>query len=115
MFTQAETDYLNSQRLARIATVGANSQPDVVPVGFEFNGGYFYVGGRNMLDTRKFKNVSAGRVKVAIVVDDLASVAPWRPRGIRVYGTAEIVDHQGYAGRGKYLRITPEKAWSWGL
>jgi pyridoxamine 5'-phosphate oxidase family protein len=54
-------------------------------------------------------------VKVAIVVDDLASVAPWRPRGIRVYGTAEIVDHQGYAGRGKYLRITPEKAWSWGL
>jgi pyridoxamine 5'-phosphate oxidase family protein len=115
MFTQAEADYLNAQRLARIATVSGDLQPDVVPVGFEFNGEYFYVGGRDMTNTRKFRNVRGGQTKVALVVDDLASVNPWRPRGVRIYGTAEIVDHQGYAVKGKYFRITPEKAWSWGL
>ena len=114
-FTAEENDYLKSQRLARIATAGPDGQPDVAPVGFEFDGTYFYVGGRAPEKTRKLKNVRAGNPKVALVVDDLASVNPWTPRGIRVYGTAEVVDHEGYAGAGKYLRITPEISWSWNL
>ncbi|HEX9196809.1 MAG TPA: pyridoxamine 5'-phosphate oxidase family protein [Candidatus Bathyarchaeia archaeon] len=35
---------MKSQRLARIATVSNKGQPDVVPVGFEFDGQYFWVG-----------------------------------------------------------------------
>ncbi len=34
-FTEEEVAYLKSQPLARIATVGADDQPDVAPVGFE--------------------------------------------------------------------------------
>ena len=85
-FTEEEAAYLRSQPLARIATVGPDGQPDVAPVGFEFDGTYLYVGGRAPERTRKFLNVKAGQAKVALVVDDLVSTDPWTPRGLRVYG-----------------------------
>src|SRR5487761_1535484 len=44
LFSKPEVDYMKSQRLARIATVNKKGQPDVVPVGFEFDGTYFWVG-----------------------------------------------------------------------
>ena len=36
-FTQEEIDYLTSQRLGRLATVGRDGQPHVVPVAFRYN------------------------------------------------------------------------------
>ena len=115
MFSDKEVDYLKSQKLARIATVSANSQPDVAPVSFEFDGQYFYVGGIKMTTTLKYKNVLNGNKKVALVFDDLEAVSPWRPRGIKIHGSAEIVERSGQLGEGAYLRITPEKYWSWGI
>jgi pyridoxamine 5'-phosphate oxidase family protein len=115
MFTEQEINYLKSQPLARIATVSGEGQPDVSPVGFEFDGMFFYVGGRNMDQTRKYRNISSGNSKVALVVDDLISVQPWNPRGIRIYGMADLIEKQGYAGPGLYLRIKPEISWSWNI
>jgi pyridoxamine 5'-phosphate oxidase family protein len=68
IFSQKEVGYIKSQRLARIATAAPSSeegqqtkdtsiQPDVVPVGFDFDGDYFYVGGMNILKSTKYKNV----------------------------------------------------------
>ena len=37
VFTAAEVAYLQSQRIGRIATVGPDGQPHVVPVGFRYN------------------------------------------------------------------------------
>ena len=115
MFTEEETSYLRSQRLARIATVSAEGRPDVVPVGFEFDGSYLYVGGRDPVRTRKFRNVRAGNEEVAIVVDDLVSTHPWTPRYLRIYGTAELVERSGQFGAGHYMRITPTISWSFNL
>ena len=98
-FTEDEIAYLNSQPLARIATIGPDGQPDVVPVGFEFDGTYLYVGGRAPERTRKFLNVKAGQAKVALVVDDLVSTDPWTPRFLRVYGTAELIERAGRSAR----------------
>jgi len=42
-FSEEEISYLRSQRLARVATVSADGQPDVVPVGFEFDGTHVYI------------------------------------------------------------------------
>jgi pyridoxamine 5'-phosphate oxidase family protein len=114
-FTEDEVAYLTSQPLARIATVGADDQPDVAPVGFEFDGTYLWVGGRAPERTRKFLNVQAGHAKVALVIDDLVSTNPWTPRFLRVYGTAELVERPGQFGPGTYLRITPKISWSWNL
>jgi len=124
MFSQKETEYLRSQRLARIgtasSTTGGSIQPDVVPVGFDFDGQYFYVSGMNLIKSTKYKNVQKNP-KVALVIDDLNSVNPWEPRGIRVYGTADIVTRQGgYMQQtdhpsAMYIRIKPLKKWSWGI
>jgi pyridoxamine 5'-phosphate oxidase family protein len=126
IFTQKEIEYLKSQRLARIATAAASTeqegaaQRDVVPVGFDFDGEYLYVGGMNLLKSTKFRNVLKNN-KVAIVVDDLKSIDPWDPRGIRIYGTADIVTRQGGYMENtnhpnlQYIRVNPKKKWSWGV
>ena len=44
-FSDEEVAYLRSHRLARLATVASDGQPDVVPVGVEFDGTHLYVGG----------------------------------------------------------------------
>ena len=131
IFSQKEVEYIKSQRLARIATAAPSIafsrqgedrsiQPDVVPVGFDFDGDYFYVGGMNILMSTKYKNVLKNN-KVAIVIDDLKSIDPWDPRGIKVYGTADIINSQGgyMEGTGhpnpSYIKVKPDKKWSWGI
>lgn len=114
-FTDEELDYLRSQPLTRLATVDAGGQPDVVPVGFEFDATYFYVGGLDPATTRKFRNVRAGNDKVALTIDDLVSTDPWTPRFMRIYGAAELIERHGQFGPGPYMRITPAVSWSWNL
>ena len=115
MFTEKEVEYFNSQPLARLATVSEDKQPDAVAVVFEYDGTSFYVGGVKPKNTRKYKNVRAGNTKVALLIDDLESIRPWKPRGIRIYGHAEFVERDGQFGPGIYLRIIPDVSWSWNL
>jgi pyridoxamine 5'-phosphate oxidase family protein len=117
-FAADELEFLRSHGIARLATTGADDQPDVVPVAVEFDGAYFWVGGsgESVLRTRKVGNVRAGRRKVALVVDDLPSLDPFVARGIRVYGVADDpVQRVGMVGPGLYLRITPRISWSWNM
>jgi pyridoxamine 5'-phosphate oxidase family protein len=117
-FTDEEIAYLQSQPLARLASIGADDQPDVVPVGYEFDGMVFWIGGvgGSVLGTRKFRNIQAGRQKVALVIDDLVSFDPFIARGIRIYGEADVpIERTGMVGPGFYLRITPSTSWSWNM
>ncbi|HET6737905.1 MAG TPA: PPOX class F420-dependent oxidoreductase [Kribbella sp.] len=114
-FNDDELEYLRTQRIARIATVGADGQPDAAPVGFEYDGTHLYIGGVDPVKTRKFRNVRAGNAKVAVLLDDLPSTDPWIPRYLRIYGTAELVERTGRFGAGSYLRITPTISWSFNL
>ncbi|NDJ35356.1 MAG: PPOX class F420-dependent oxidoreductase [Chloroflexi bacterium] len=117
MFTEAELDYLNSNDLARLGTVHADSQQvDVVPVRYEFDGTYFYIGGHYMTASRKYLNVASGSPKVALVIDDMQPGEPPAIRGIRIYGTAEVVEREGWRGGiSKQFKITPATHWSWGV
>ncbi len=117
-FSDLEIQYLKLQRLARIATASPQGKPDVSPVAFEFDGTHLFVGSHSQevfFRTKKYKNIRDGNNQIAIVIDDLESVQPWKPRGIKVNGTAEIVEHDGMFGPGKYLQITPTVSWSWGI
>ncbi len=111
-FTDHEQAYLATQRLGRIATASASGEPDVSPVTFTITAtGRIEIDGLDNPKTIKWRNVAAtGRA--AFVIDDLASVEPWSPRGVKVRGaaSAETDEH----GR-KFIRITPEVIWSWGL
>jgi pyridoxamine 5'-phosphate oxidase family protein len=90
IFTDAEIEFLNSQRLGRLATVGADGMPHVVPVAVFYdpeaealvigaNAGY---GEAVMTKSKKFRDAQR-QPKVAIVVD-----AP-SPRILEVRGEAE--------------------------
>jgi pyridoxamine 5'-phosphate oxidase family protein len=112
VFTEEELDYLRADRkLGRIATVGADGTPHVVPSGWLYNEQLetIDVTGRDVANTKKFRDVRrSGRA--AIVIDDLASTNPWHPRAIEVRGRAEAVD-----GPNALIRIHPERIVSWGL
>jgi pyridoxamine 5'-phosphate oxidase family protein len=112
-FSEEEKAYLQSQQLARVATVSPDGQPDVVPVGFEFDGSDFYIGGLDLLSTRKYRNVAAGNELIALVVDDLVRMTPWTPRFVRVYGKASVVQRDGNSSQA--LKIAPTVSWSWNL
>jgi pyridoxamine 5'-phosphate oxidase family protein len=114
MFSEPEVNYLKSQRLARVATVSKKGQPDVVPVALEFDGKYFWIGGHGE-HARKYRNVASGNERIALAIDDVESFSPWKARAIRVYGTAEIFEHKGLLGPGKYIRVTPRVSWSFGI
>ena len=117
-FTDQEIAYLRSQPIARFASVSADGQPDVIPLAFEFDGTFFWVGGSGptVVDTRKFRNVRAGNHKVALVIDNMVSFEPFIARGIRVYGHAEQpFKRVGLVGPGTYMRITPTISWSWNM
>jgi pyridoxamine 5'-phosphate oxidase family protein len=114
-FSEKEIAYLRTQRLAQIATVSTDLQPDVAPVSFEFDGEYFYTGSMMMARTFRYKNIIRGNIKVAFVVGDLKSVDPWKPRAIKIHGSADLVTRKGLAGSGAYIRITPEVKWSLGI
>jgi pyridoxamine 5'-phosphate oxidase family protein len=111
MFTEKEMAYIKSQPLARLATVSKSNQPDVAPVGFRFDGEKFFITGFDITKTFKYKNVKAGNELVSLVIDDLASVQPWAARGIKIHGTAEIVERGGRAS----LVIHSVRLWSWGV
>jgi pyridoxamine 5'-phosphate oxidase family protein len=120
-FTEKELEYLRSQRLARLATADLRGEPHVVPLGFRVSedGAAVEVGGRSFAGSMKYRNIKSNP-QVAIVIDDLASVDPWTPRGIEIRGVAQL--HEG-DGRGvgpgasdlPWARILPERVVSWGI
>jgi pyridoxamine 5'-phosphate oxidase family protein len=104
LFSQAEIEYIENQRLCRIATVSPNGEPEVSPVGIQFDGKYLYVGSHSQdifPNTRRYRNITSGNNRVSVLMDDLASTNPWKPRGIRIQGTAEVIEHGGIFGKGK--------------
>ena len=112
VFTEAELRYLTGGRqLGRIATVGADGTPHVVPVGWIYNAARdtIDIGGHELERTKKFRDVARGG-RAAIVIDDLESIDPWRPRGIEVRGRAEAI-----AMPAPLIQIHPERIVSWGL
>lgn len=120
-FSDKELDYLKSQRLARLATANADGAPHVVPVGFQLSedGAAIEVGGHGFGKSKKYRDLKANP-RVAVVVDDLASVDPWTPRGIEVRGTGELHDAGGGERFGAgwdeaWVRIVPVRVISWGI
>ena len=90
VFREAEIRYLaGGRQLGRIATVGVDGTPHVVPVGWIYNAARdaIDVGGHELERSKKFRDV-ARTGRAAIVIDDLASTDPWRPRGSRSAGAA---------------------------
>ena len=109
-FTEAELDYLASQHLMRFATASQSGKPDIAPVGFAIDGDDIVSGGFDITRTVRYKNVQ-NNPRAAVVIDDLAAIDPWTPRGIKVVGAVTIEEADG-APR---FRIRPKVIISWGV
>ena len=121
-FTDSEIEYLRSQGMARLATVGPDGQPHVVPLTYNFNADEdaIDVGGVDFGNTKKWRDARRNP-RVTFLLDDVLR-DPRRARAIEVRGLAEAI-----AGGGgtinprfpnfaeEFLRLRPTRIVSWGL
>lgn len=124
VFTEAEIQYLQSQRLARIATVGPDGQPHVIPVTFWFNQDEdaIDVGGITFGQGKKWRDAQRNP-KVTFLLDDtFGSGRDRRARALEVRGQAELHERGGDRINPRFpnfapqfFRIRPTRIVSWGL
>ena len=118
LFTAEQIEYLKSQRLGRLATVNQAGEPHVVPVAFRYNDELdtIDIGGRDIANTKKFRDV-VQNANVAFVVDDV--LPPWQPRFLEVRGRASLHSEGGQMIRPSFapemIRIAPRRIVSFGL
>ena len=99
VFTEPELEFLRSQRIARIATVGPSGWPHVVPVMYALNdNGDFEFD----VDGVKLRNLTA-EPRAAMVVDAMGP-----KRGVAVQGHAELIAPER-------ARLRGVRKFSWGL
>jgi pyridoxamine 5'-phosphate oxidase family protein len=121
-FTQEEIDYLRSQTLGRVATMGPDGRPHITPVTFFYNADEdaVDVGGMSFGQTKKWRDANRNP-KVTLLVDDVLR-EPRRARALEIRGNAEPHPTGGEAINprfpnfaGQFLRIRPRRIVSWGL
>ena len=112
-FTDIERRFLTSppRALARVATIGKDGTPHVVPSGWNYNAalGTIDATGRDVEHTKKFRDVTRTG-KAAIVIDDIAPGEGFNPWAIEIAGRAEAI-----GAPDALIRIHPERVRSWGL
>ena len=117
--TEDQREYISSQGLGRLATIGRDGTPHVVPHSFTVvDSEHIILGGFNLAATKTFADAAANP-RVAFVVDDVVSTDPWQVRGVEIRGEAETVSDGGEKlGPGfgpAFIRVKPNRIVSWGL
>jgi len=122
-FTDSELEYLRSQGMARLATVGPDGQPHVVPLTYNFNADEdaIDVGGVDFGNTKKWRDARRNP-RVTFLLDDVLPGPPRRARALEVRGRAEAHETGGGTIHPRFpnfaepfLRIRPARIVSWGL
>jgi PPOX class probable F420-dependent enzyme len=131
-WTRAEREFLETARVARLATVAPGGSPHAVPICPLFEKGLFYLGTDR--ETVKVRNLRANP-HVALVFDDYTE--DWRHlRGVLVEGEARVIGGRAFRSvRARLYRkflqyesiapltdrealaveITPQRKVSWGF
>jgi pyridoxamine 5'-phosphate oxidase family protein len=99
VFSEAELEFLRSQRIARFATVSPSGWPHVVPVMYAMNDdGYLDFD----VDGVKLRNLQV-EPRAAMVVDAMGP-----KRGIAMQGQVELIAPER-------ARLRPSRKFAWGL
>jgi len=99
VFSEAELEFLRSQRIARFATVGPAGWPHVVPVMYTMNDD----GSLDFdVDGVKLRNIT-GDPRAAMVVDAMGP-----KRGVAMQGRVELIAPER-------ARLKPSHKFTWGI
>lgn len=120
VFTEAELQKLRAGKLGRLATVGADGQPHLVPLTYTFNeaedavdvGGFGFGASKKWRDARR-------NPKVTFVLDESAGGTAY---GIELRCVAEVHETGGETINPRFpgfdpqfLRLRPNRVVSWGV
>jgi pyridoxamine 5'-phosphate oxidase family protein len=119
-FTEAEIAYLQGQTMGRLATVGPDGRPHIIPLTYVYNpdedtidlGGIDFAAGKKWRDAR-------ANPKITFLVDDFA---PTEAHAVEIRGDAELHDHGGSGINPRFpnfveqfIRLRPSHIVSWGV
>ena len=106
MFTEREIEYFQGVTMGRLATVGQDGQPHIVPLTFHFNaeedaidlGGIDFAAGKKWRDAR-------ANPKVTFLVDE---ASPEGARAIEIRGEAELHQTGGDRINPRFPNFVPQ-------
>ena len=120
VFTDAEIAYLTTQRLGRLATVGPDGQPHIIPVTFIYNAEQdtIDIGGINFGAGKKWRDARQNS-KVCFLLDESWGSGA---KAIEVRGKAELHETGGESINPRFptfapqfFRVRPHRIVSWGI
>jgi pyridoxamine 5'-phosphate oxidase family protein len=120
VFTAAEIDYLQRQTMGRLATIGADGRPHLIPLTFQLNTAEdaIDIGGIDFANGKKWRDVQQNP-KVAFLVDD---ASPAGAHAVEIRGEAEMHLTGGESINPRFpnfvpefIRIRPHHIVSWGV
>ena len=120
VFTPDELAYLQSQSMGRLATVGPDGRPHIVPLTYRFNveEDAIDLGGIDFANTKKWRDAQQNQ-KVTFLVDD---ASPKGAHAVEVRGDAELHDTGGESinprfsnFKPEFIRLRPYRIVSWGF
>jgi pyridoxamine 5'-phosphate oxidase family protein len=92
ILTPAEERFVTRQFLGHLATVGPGGNPQVKPVGFNYNRslGTVDIAGFNMAESTKYRNVQANP-RVSFVIDEITEPGMGGAHFLEIRGVGETV------------------------
>ncbi|MGH9119049.1 MAG: PPOX class F420-dependent oxidoreductase [Acidimicrobiales bacterium] len=120
VFTTEEIEYLERQTMGRLATIGADGQPHVIPLTYRYNreeqtidlGGIDFAAGKKWRDARR-------NPRVTLLVDDASQTGA---HAVEIRGRAELHETGGSTINPRFphfvepfIRLRPTHIVSWGV
>jgi pyridoxamine 5'-phosphate oxidase family protein len=120
VFTEAEIAYLQSKTMGRLATIGVDGRPHLVPLTYRFNADEdaIDIGGVDFGSSKKWRDMLHNPA-VAFLVDD---ASPGGAHAIEIRGDAEphflggeSINPRFPNFKPEFVRVRPHRIVSWGL
>jgi pyridoxamine 5'-phosphate oxidase family protein len=120
VFTDGELEYLRTQTMGRLATIGRDGRPHIVPLTYAYNEAEDTIdlGGIDFASGKKWRDAK-GNPNVTFLIDDFS---PEGAHAVEIRGDAELHEQGGSQINPRFpnfveqfIRLRPRHIVSWGV